>query len=269
MARVNASLTVVVLTRARLTSLSRALRSLELQRGATFRVLVVVDDFLDTLDALTPRASRGRAVESVRPVLVRRNRGERGGPGRIARLRQFAVNLVTTEWIAFLDDDNTVTSSHFSSLLRLATSASAPAAHSWRSLWRADGEPHPLDGLHPWSHDRRRARRLYRHYARAGIYRLGSNIIRDQVTPFRRDLSMVDMSEWLFRTAFLRQFPFATSYSVRDWCDARSEDSKLLDEIVAAGIPIPSTRRPTLRYLLGGYSNSASAEGGSLAEWSR
>jgi len=260
-------LTVVVLTRARLNVLARALESLAKQQDATFHVVVIVDDCPTTAELLRCNQPRGAAILSFRYEVVRRADGARSGPKQVAFLRKFAVESLNTDWISFLDDDNAVTPRHYNSLLRAATAASAPAAHSWRSLWGTDGQPFTLTGQHPWCRDPGRARELYLQYAAAGIYQYGSHIVRDQVVPYRRDYSMVDMSEWVFRASFLRQYPFTSQYSAVDWLEARSEDSKLLDEIVAAGIPIPSTRAATLRYFLGGYSNSTEIEGGRRAEW--
>jgi hypothetical protein len=68
-------------------------------------------------------------------------------------------------------------------------------------------------------------------------------------------MSMVDMSEWLFETEFICGIRFVENYCAEDWETSWAEDAKLLDEIVARGLRIPSTRKPTLRYYLGGYSN--------------
>jgi hypothetical protein len=108
---------------------------------------------------------------------------------------------------------------------------------------------------------------MFQNYQAAGIYRVNSNIVSDQVVPYRRDISMVDTSEWLFQTAFLRELGFDVEYSYNDWLMSRTEDSKLLDKIVALGISVPSTRKPTLRYYLGGYSNAWNADGAQSAGW--
>jgi len=78
---------------------------------------------------------------------------------------------------------------------------------------------------------------------------------------------MVDMSEWLFETEFLRGIGFAGDYCTKDWETSRTEDSKLLDEIAMRGLRIPSTQKPTLKYYLGGYSNDWSNEAAQLEGW--
>jgi hypothetical protein len=49
---------------------------------------------------------------------------------------------------------------------------------------------------------------------------------------------------------------FIETYSVADWQHILVEDAKLAREITASGRPVVSTKRPTLRYYLGGYSNN-------------
>ena len=108
---------------------------------------------------------------------------------------------------------------------------------------------------------------MFVEYEEAGIYRRHTNIVADQVVPLHRERSMVDTSEWLFSAALLRSIGFVADYSRGDWITCRTEDSKLLDRIVESGISVPSTRRPTLRYFLGGYSNNWACDGASIEGW--
>jgi len=78
---------------------------------------------------------------------------------------------------------------------------------------------------------------------------------------------MVDTSEWLFETEFLRGIRFVERYSAEDWETSRTEDSKLLDKIVRLGLRAPSTKIATLRYYLRGYSNDWSDEAADLVGW--
>ena len=78
---------------------------------------------------------------------------------------------------------------------------------------------------------------------------------------------MVDTSEWLFETNFIRDLGFCVDYSLGDWLTCHSEDSKLLDAVVARGDKIPSTKQPTLRYYMGGYSNGSEQDGVGPEAW--
>ena len=260
-------LTVVVLTRDRRDLLRRALLSISQQKSVCIDVLVMVDDCQDTRDMLDALPRRFGAVNRMLVSFERRLEHERSGPARVARLREAAIAAVETEWMAFLDDDNTVLPHHCGTLLNTARSFSTPAAHSWRSLWTQKGEPYRLDGHHPWTHDRARSQAIYRGYEKAGIYTRHSSIVRDRVTPRRRDLSMVDTSEWIFSTSFIRQFEWCQQYTRDDWLDARAEDNKLLDQIVELGKHVPSTCKATLQYFFGGYSNNPLSEAASIGSW--
>lgn len=264
-----ADLTTVVLTRHRQALFARALSSLADQTGVALNVLVIIDNCPLTLGYTTGLASAFGAIRSLRWIYVERDPEDESGPVRIARLRETALQAVDTTWVAFLDDDNLLAPNHYITLLDCVEASGAPAAHSWRSLWDLQGRPVPLSDRHPWCRIAELARNLFIQYETAGIYQRHSHVVRDQVVPYQRPSSMVDTSEWLFRKTFLQQFKFCLDYSFEDWEQARAEDSKLLDQIVASGIAIPSTKRPTLKYFMGGYSNNPVAEAAALKGWLR
>ena len=250
-----ARLTTIVVTRARGALLNRALRSLEAQKSVRIELVVVVDDcpltcrFLETLHV--PMG----AVQSVQWTNVERDVCVRSGPKRLATLRNRGLEMVATRWCTYLDDDNELEPQHLSTLLECVMRSGSSAAHSWRSLWTRDVRPFYLRDRHPWCRDPELAKRLFAQYRDAGIYQSGSNIVRDQVVPFCRHVSMVDMSEWLFKTEFICGIRFVENYCTEDRETSWAEDAKLLDEIVARGLRIPSTQKSTLRYYMGGYSN--------------
>lgn len=262
-------LTIIIVTRGRVGLLRRALISLQQQRDVKFHVSIVVDDCAPTCALLRDLPPLGGAICSSEWMFAKRSIREQSGPKRLAKLRGWAVSQTKTPWCSFLDDDNELEIDHFSTLLDEGKNHAPPplAIHSWRSLWNSDRSPHVLKDRHPWCRDPKLARSMFQNYQAAGIYRVNSNIVSDQVVPYRRDISMVDTSEWLFQTAFLRELGFDVEYSYNDWLMSRTEDSKLLDKIVALGISVPSTRKPTLRYYLGGYSNAWNADGAQSAGW--
>ncbi len=263
----NINVTTIILSRGRTNQLKRALRSLSKQQSVALDLIVVIDDCPETASFLRDTSPPAGAIERIRHLYVERDPREQSGPARVARLRELGLEIASTNWTAFLDDDNELEPGHYSNLLRVILEAKAPAAHSWRSLWSSAGKRHLLTDSHPWCQDREDSRRIFRHYESIGVYKRGSEIVRDQVVPHRRDLSMVDTSEWLFQTNFLRSLEFCKVYTRDDWLYAKAEDSKLLDQIVQSGTPVPSSRQPTLRYFLGGYSNNPSHSGARLADW--
>jgi hypothetical protein len=177
------------------------------------------------------------------------------------------LSVVETPFCAFLDDDNELEREHLSLLASCIAERTSFAAHSWRTLWTCDGIPFRITNRHPWSRDDAAAERLFDSYCQAGVYQPNSHVVRDQVVPLCREKSMVDTSEWLFDSSFLRAIGFQTQYTREDWLLSRAEDNKLLDSIVQTGSIIPSTCMPTLRYYLGGYSNDWSQEAAHLDGW--
>lgn len=249
-------LTTIIVTRARVELLNRALWSLKAQEAVQIELLVIVDDCPLTCRFLEKLHAPIGAIQSVRWVNVEKDVHARSGPKHLAALRNRALQMVATRWCNYLDDDNELEPQHLSMLIECVMRSGSPAAHSWRSLWTRDGRPFYLRDRHPWCRDLKLAKRLFAQYRDAGIYQAGSNIVRDQVVPFCRRMSMVDMSEWLFETRFIGGIGFVENYSAVDWKTSWAEDAKLLDEIVARGLRIPSTQKPTLRYYMGGYSNN-------------
>jgi hypothetical protein len=260
-------ITVIVVTRMRPSLLERAIRSLARQQGVQLELIVIIDDCQATASYITSTSLTNGAIETARWFYADRTAAERSGPRRLAGLRERGLVLTETRWCAFFDDDNELEPTHYSSLLECITAHRSPAAHSWRTMWTRDGRPFPLVDRHPWCRDRGEAQRLFEQYRSAGIYRPHSSVVQDQVIPNRRDHSMVDTSEWLFATEFIRAIGFEHDYSQADWLRSRCEDSKLLDEIVRRGTTVPATGRATLRYYLGGYSNTWSEEAAQIEGW--
>lgn len=260
------TLTTVIVTRDRVPLLARALRSLTLQNVSMINILVVIDDCKATTQFLESVNSNHYYPHVLKWIYCNRAPTERSGPARVASLRNLALSKIDTEFCCYLDDDNEIEPSHYTRLLECMQSG-CYAAHSWRTLWSRTGYPFALLDKDPWCRDPEIASNLFKQYRDAGIYQANSNLICDQVVPGQRDQSMVDTSEWLFRTKFLREIGFASKYTAQDWVTTHAEDSKLLDEIVQLGIKVPSTKSPTLRYYMGGYSNEESAEGAAIEGW--
>lgn len=63
--------------------------------------------------------------------------------------RQRALDMATTEWVAFLDDDDEFLGYHLEALLRHAEATNADYVYSW--FWIAVGE-HRFDGVFPPHH---------------------------------------------------------------------------------------------------------------------
>jgi glycosyltransferase involved in cell wall biosynthesis len=251
---VSYSITVVTLTHGRST-LARALRSVQAQ-DYTGRVehLILIDD--------SPAARQWFEAQTGLPENVewRYIPREPGGleiPGRLAALRNLSAQLADTDLIAFLDDDNEFEPNHLSSLVACMASTGCPAVHSQRTIVWPDGSPY-LDQRCPWHRDRELAERLYKHYCDIGVFRPGSNIILDRVDPDGTPdpVYFVDTSEWLMERRLLLENPIPTHFTSEDCINVITEDTKMRDTFIAKRIPIAGSQTPTLKYYLGGYSNT-------------
>lgn len=248
-------ITLITITRGRPELLRRCLHNVREQDVTVPLTHQVVVDDDDSYRPLATEAHPDRPL--LRWHFTTRRPGDRSGPPLLARLRNEAVRLAETPLVGFLDDDNLLAPHHLSSLMKCLRMTGAPAVHSQRRLVHQDGRPY-LDQLSPWKRNVAEAEARYAELRRHCVYVPRSNVIRDQVQPIDQParIQMVDTSEWLFERSLLLRIPFTEDYDHEDWHNVTGEDNKLLASLVAAGVPIASSHLPTLRYALGGYSNS-------------
>lgn len=247
------SITVVTVTRRRPRLLARAIASVRRQDyPGPVSHFIVVDDCPRTLASLRQLPS-GEGIEWV----YRRRRGARERPPeRLARLRNEAVKLANSTWVAFLDDDNEYYCNHLSSLVTTAEAAGCTAVHSQRELFWRNGKRY-LAPVFPWCRTEQEGARVYEELVKLRVFERGSHVMRDRVerTDHRSVVTLVDTSEWLIARSLALKYPFPTQCSASDWAARITEDDLLLRSLVAAGVSISCSGLATLRYYLGGYSN--------------
>lgn len=253
----NTSVTVATITRGRPSLLRRAITSVRKQTHTDLSHLIVVDGCETTREDLSANPSGTCIVYHY----IERRPYEKSGPSRLASLRNLAVHLSTSRWIAFLDDDNEYEPDHIESLVQCALATGFQAVHSQRLLLKPNGEPY-LEHSAPWGRDQEARDRVYQLLCDEGIMTPGSNIMRDRVLPTPKQssggVSVVDSSEWLIERQTLLECPFETEYDDEDWLAVRTEDAKLLHALARGGVRIGTTGKPTLKYYLGGFSNFGS-----------
>jgi glycosyltransferase involved in cell wall biosynthesis len=248
--------TVVTLTRHRPDLLERAIRSVEDQRTtAALEHLVLVDDCPTTARLLAARPP-GRVP--LRHESHGRSARVQSAPAWCAALRNHGARAARGRWIAFLDDDNELAPDHLDALLATAAACDVRAVHSWLRLRNRDGTPftEPRD---PWRRDPAASHARYQWALDRGVRTPGSPIVRDRCdAPGTPDpVRTVDTGEWLLRRDLLLAVPFPTDLAGRDRSGSvYGEDDALLDSLVALGEPVACSRRATLLYTLGGYSNA-------------
>ena len=257
---------MVTISRRRPDLLRRCMKSVENQDyTGTVKQLIVVDDCARTMAFLAEESQRNGNLSY---VLARRPATESSGLPRLARLRNYAVTLVDTSWIGILDDDNEYEANHIASLVECAVTSSCPAVHSHRQLLSFEGDPF-LEPRWPWCRDPKQAEERYCEMVEKGVIRRASNIVRDRVdvSPGGSGVVMVDTNLWLIKTEVLWRVKFAEQYSYQDWLDNVTEDDKLVETLVSAGIKIACSEQPSLKYYLGGYSNDFKREYSHSEPW--
>jgi glycosyltransferase involved in cell wall biosynthesis len=254
------SVTVLTITRERPELLKRAIASVRAQDYPGQVVhLIMVDDCDQTVQALAKMESS--AHRKLVSHFESRGAGDRNGRARSAYLRNLSVGMTDSRWVAFLDDDNEYESNHLSSLITCAVQNKHSAVHSYRKIYHADGSPY-LERRFPWVRDVEEGKRLYEYYCDRGLLIRDTNIFQDRADPKGQPdgIRMVDSSVWLFERSLLIRYPFPQQYTEKDIRNNVYEDDKLLDLLQEHEVSITTTGQPTVKYYLGGYSNTFSTD---------
>lgn len=272
-------ISVVTLTRGRLSQLRRAMHSVRSQdyQGSLEHV-IVVDDDAQTFEAVDCGART--SAYSVVPLLVPRPTADAGLPAdgdasvypRLARLLNMGIRRASSPWIAFLDDDNEYEPGHLSDLRRFAEDSGSPAVHSARQMLWADGTPY-CEPRFPGPGCPAEQARIYALLCEREVCEPGTNIVRDRIDPvqssfrnstvFRPDdpVFLVDQNLWLVQRDVLLETPIPEGFTPRDLAQNTCPDDKMLEALSRAGILIASNGAPTVKYYLGGVSNRVSEQG--------
>lgn len=253
------SITVLTVTRGRPRWLLRCIASVRAQVGVEAAHLVLIDD----CDA-TDRALVGLEHPRLTHLLRRRRPGESSGPSHLARLRNLMIRMATTEWVAFLDDDNVFEPEHLPSLLACAERTGAPAVHSWMRMVDAEGRPY-TEPRWPWCRDDAAAGEKYATMTARGVVTPGDNIVRDALS--NMPARCVDTSAWLLRRDLLGEAPMDPHFTRAEFEANKAEDDHLHAYVAGLGVPVVCTEEPTLRYTLGGYSTNHDGRSDRAETW--
>lgn len=276
------AVTVVTVTRADTPSLRRAVSSVRAQEfpGPIHHLVVMDDDEPpDGVLAGLPDVP-GRTVAF---TVVARPAAERGPAGgtrasiypRLSRLFNAGARLAGTAWLSYLDADNEYEPDHLASLYDCARAEHAAAVHSGRAILFADGAPY-LRPVFPWAADERTGAVIHELLRDRGVW-VDGNVLLDRVDTvsptsptFRNSTVMtaadptflVDQSVWLLERELVLRHPFPEVFSAEEIAENTCPDDLFLAGLVRAGVRIATTGRPTVRYYLGGVSNSLSSPTG-------
>lgn len=177
---------------------------------------------------------------------------------RIGAIHNRGIDLAAGDYIARLDDDNTLEPEHLESLYETLRTGDYDASYSWRYMWLRDGRPY-LEPAFPWHTltDPRRAALLYRLWVEAGVATPGSNLIKDKLLAKVNGLAIttVDASEWLCSRQVLECLRYKERMSYWELVYGHTEDDIFSAQFVEAGFRAGCSERATLNYFLGGHSN--------------
>ena len=246
------SITVVTLTRGRPNLLSRAVASVKSQNyKGLIQHLILTDDDDNSTNSL--KLTKEWNVDWI--SIPREKKDHR--ISRVARLRNMAIRISKCRWICFLDDDNEWLPNHLTSLVACALRNGLRAVHSFREIYNQDGSPF-LGFFHPWIEDYYESRNAYQILALARVFEPGTNIVRMNVNSrkYPHWLWTVDMGEWLLDRELLLEVPIHETFKSTELSRRVGEDDKLLEDLLTRGEKIGCTCLPTLRYYLGGFSNT-------------
>ncbi|OCC10563.1 aminotransferase class I/II-fold pyridoxal phosphate-dependent enzyme [Streptomyces sp. PTY087I2] len=245
---------VVVITKGERPTLGKALRSILAQEtDAEVRTTLWLDGFGTALPPL-PEALKARVIR-----IDEQDSSVAHPFDRIAVLRDLAVRRTSADFVAFLDDDNEWEPTHLASLLE-AAEPGLPAVHSWRTLIDAQSRPTGVTRF-PWLPGGEPSLARFEDLRSVGVMDDGP-VVRDSTAFTLPDgtRGMVDMGEWLFDRRLLRLLNFHRTRTPQEMEDRITEDDILLEQLMALGVPVGCTYRPTLRYRLGGMTTREYAQ---------
>ncbi len=253
---------VVTPTKNRPDRLIRAMESVAAQTGVTTRHIVIGDDCPYLADAHHAERLRRRF-----PTATIRNVQPGDLPGvsiqelqyvsaRLAHLRNLGIRMADAPYVAHLDDDNVFHPAHLSSLVDLLRDdPSAQVAHSWRRLLTEDGAELVPDGADPWQGEPSKRAHSYERLRALGVFESGSCVMRDTLRPSGQ-IRGIDTNEFLVRTALHLRIPFPTQFTPRQQELGFTEDLVFSQELARQDVLVLCSRRATVDYYMGGYSNS-------------
>jgi glycosyltransferase involved in cell wall biosynthesis len=218
---------------------------------------VLIDACEDSLEWFSKMEKEKQLPNYLRWEYCPRNSEDVSGPGRSSILRNYGVKTCKTDWISFLDDDNEFESNHIETLLEVAQKSQVLAVHSHLKMFYLDGTPF-TEAKDPWCQDWAESNLVYQKMLRQKVRTENSNIFRDRLDPIdcADPVRSVDTGEWFLARQLLLAIPFEAHYTQADWERMTGEDDKLNKCLVENKIAVACTHRATLRYYLGGYSNT-------------
>jgi len=254
--------TIITVTYNRKNLLLRCMKSIALQDFDGFIEHIIVGDgcpFLLSQEKLIQLYYKNYGKGNIEAKILHRERDtEQYVWERVAKHKNIAVQLSSGNYIVNLDDDNTISFNHLSTL-HLKILDGYDAVHSWRYLLNSDGTPCLLS-QYPWviGGDFPRARLLYKIQFEHGVFTNNSNVIKDTLYLNYKNQTYctVDANEWMInKDLFInKQLKYTDSYTYTDILYGHCEDYLFGTRIKELDFKVGCTELPTLNYYLSGNS---------------
>jgi dTDP-4-amino-4,6-dideoxygalactose transaminase len=250
------SISVIILTRDRKEKLINAINTVLRQNYSSNIEILLIGDNCNYLDDFKDQILPDNISIKRHNITLDQSYENNLTVHRVATLRNIAVNITTHNCICFLDDDNLWEVNHLSSLMETLQFHQCKASYSWRKLYLNNGTPW-IPTIWPWIGSDIPQEALFTIYKKLGMVELKSNILRDQFEAVynNRDFATIDMGAWLFKRELFDVISFKTNYSKEEENCLVTEDDQLLLDLKRLNFIVKPTKKATLKYFLGGFSN--------------
>lgn len=257
----NDGISVIILTKNRKEKLLNAISSVSKQDFTNPIEILLVGDNCDYLESLElPRLSKNITVKR-HNIILDKSIDKNLIVHRVATIRNFAIKLTSQNCICFLDDDNLWEVNHLSTLMNTLQTNQCKATYSWRKLFLNNGKPW-IPTTWPWIGSDVPQKELLTIYKELGMLDLKTNVLKDKFEAIynNRDYATIDMGAWLFKKELFDVVSFKTDYTKEEVNCLVTEDDQLLLDLKKLNFIVHSSKKATLKYFLGGFSNQYNYE---------
>ncbi len=249
-------ISVIILTKNRKAKLLKAISSVSKQDFKNAIEILLIGDNCDYLESIElPKLSKNITVKR-HNIILDKSIDKNLIVHRVATIRNFAIKLASQNCISFLDDDNLWETNHLSSLMDTLQTHQCKASYSWRKLFLNNGKPW-IPTTWPWIGSDVPQKKLLHIYEKLEMLDLKTNILKDKFEAVynNRDYATIDMGAWLFKKELFDVVSFKTDYTKEEVNCLVTEDDQLLLDLKKLNFTVHPSKKSTLKYYLGGFSN--------------
>ena len=237
-------------------SIQTAIESVLSQSISNLEVIIVVDPCYRESIESNPEWWKSIQHEKVRIEFPQISESPTYIPGKISMLRNIGIVLSRGVYIAYLDDDNWLSRDHLEALCAiLDANILIDAAYSWRILTDEMGNPLPLES-YPWSTRFDNRDKIFQKFLEYDLATQGEPKLRGTVIAKNGDeVFHIDTSELCVRREVHQTIRFKENFLLHQIIEGQGEDRVICEEMYRKGIEFKCSKKYSLFYRVGGYSN--------------